>query len=170
MYVYLTPQLGFTILYVLIYNNRLQIKWTGQVPTWCPPFLQKVSKYSCLCNIGSLRVQSPITNIVYCSSDTGSIGSHQTLSFPLQTDMNSPDSTGIGSTIVWQSTNKTRQTREDRSLPKHLMAEMIPPLDDILRKSCLWNILIWIEAILCFGIACSIRNCYLLRGWAWPFC
>lgn len=52
------------------------------------------------------------------------------------------------------------------------MAEMITPLDDILRKSCLWNILIWIQAIMYFGIACSTccyLRCYLQRGWGWPF-
>lgn len=87
---------------------------------WSSPCLMLstfVSKYFIrhLCNIGSLPVQSPITNIVSSSSDTGFISSHQTLSFPLQADMNSPDSTGISSMIVCQPTNKTRQIRKDRA-------------------------------------------------------
>ena len=85
-------------------------------PCVIPSPLEKVSKYSIrhLCNIVSLPVQSPITNIVSSSSDTGSISSHQTLSFPLQADMNSPDSTGTGSPPLSDS-QQTRQDKQERT-------------------------------------------------------
>lgn len=90
--------------------------WLNELaPVWYPPFLQKVSKYlRDICNIGSLPVQSPTTNIVYRNFGTGYIRRHQTLSFPLQTEINSHDKTGI-SNIVWQPTGKKRQTRKDRA-------------------------------------------------------
>lgn len=59
-----------------------------------------------------LPIQSPITNIVSNSSDTVSICSLQRLSFPPQTDMNSPDGPGFNGFIVRKPTG-TRQTKQD---------------------------------------------------------
>lgn len=54
-------------------------------------------------------------------------------------------------------TNRTLDGRGDNTVGRHFEG-----------KLCLWNILIWIEAIF-WGIACSVWRCYMQSSWAWPF-
>lgn len=108
-----------------------------------------------LCVISSLPVQSPITNIVSWSFDSSPSSSHQGLSFPPQTDMNSPDGPRFQQHRCPAANKQHKANKKADELFIHITTQT---LDGSGHKSC-WtafgenwpcDILIWIKAILWF--------------------
>lgn len=126
------------------------------------PSSLNISKYSVFVDvtcafIGSLPVQSPITNIVSSSSDKSSISSHRAVSFPLQTDMKSPDST------AGRQRHCLRANKQDRTNKKQCACdtEHYQTFDGWDDNAILRNILIW-------TLGCQVQRIFVLsEAGAW---